>query len=480
MRVRRGDLHDVYIEGDKSVVMAGQQVVVLSELATTILESVPPAASVAVADVVSEVVAKFGPPKPPRDADSLTREHIHDLAAHQVLVVDEVDEEVPLLAPFKRDEQAASALHSAMAAVLAPAPNARWSVPDDVAPQAFLAEVRRQRVSGQVATGLHRLDLPSGLRAQLQADSDGMRFACHGLARDLHRVLDVLAAAGVPALVFKGLALAAQAWGDEAARGYGDLDILVAPADLAQAHRILVADGWQPPMGYPEPGASWGWRQFVRTSHEMPFSSGSTTLDLHWAALPSRSAIPDFDTLWRRRTNVAVMGRPVPTFSPYDALTHSASHSAKDHWRWLRGLADVHRLAASRETWSTVDRPLRADQLLSIGIAARHLGIPADVPPVVHRAVAASKGAAARSLVGQMGPEHAVIRRERDRVRLVLRSYVPLWRTRSGFTDLLRHVLRTALPPRLLAGEPSPRALIATLRLTAARIRELIGRGCIR
>ena len=48
------------------------------------------------------------------------------------------------------------------------------------------------------------------------------------LVGELVHALDALDRAGVRALAFKGLALAAQAYGDAAARGAGDLDLLVA------------------------------------------------------------------------------------------------------------------------------------------------------------------------------------------------------------------------------------------------------------
>ena len=39
--------------------------------------------------------------------------------------------------------------------------------------------------------------------------------------------------------------------------------------------------------------------------------------------------------------------RPPPCRA-YDALAHSAGHAAKDRWRWLRSLLDVHVLASQR------------------------------------------------------------------------------------------------------------------------------------
>ena len=90
--------------------------------------------------------------------------------------------------------------------------------------------------------------------------------------------------------------------------------------------------------------------------------------------MPTRGTFPDFDTLWERRQEVSVDGHPTPTLSAYDALAHSAGHAAKDRWRWMRSLLDVHVLAARRDTWLGADRPLRGDELVSLGLAVRMFG----------------------------------------------------------------------------------------------------------
>ncbi len=82
------------------------------------------------------------------------------------------------------------------------------------------------------------------------------------------------------------------------------------------------------------------------------------------------------------RRDRPVDGHPTPTLSAYDALAHSAGHAAKDRWRWLRSLLDVHVLHRSAATrGSRADRPLRGDQLLSVGLAVRAFGTPPGMPP---------------------------------------------------------------------------------------------------
>ncbi len=89
MKIRRGDLRDVYVEDGRSAVFVNEQVIVLSEIATAILQVIPPDGSVTLEHLTNEVVAEFGPPAPPLDAGTLVTQQVHDLVAHSVLNTDE-------------------------------------------------------------------------------------------------------------------------------------------------------------------------------------------------------------------------------------------------------------------------------------------------------------------------------------------------------------------------------------------------------
>ena len=52
----------------------------------------------------------------------------------------------------------------------------------------------------------------------------------------------------------------------------------------------------------------------------------------------------------------------------------------------MRSLLDVHVLAARRDTWLGADRPLRDDELVSLGLAVRMFGYDAAMPLVVRDA----------------------------------------------------------------------------------------------
>ena len=62
MRVARGDLLDWYVDGDESAVFVDGNVLVLSALATAVLDIVGEDGQIALTDIGEELVARFGDP----------------------------------------------------------------------------------------------------------------------------------------------------------------------------------------------------------------------------------------------------------------------------------------------------------------------------------------------------------------------------------------------------------------------------------
>jgi hypothetical protein len=483
MKLRRGTLTDHYVEDERSVVMVGESVLGLSPVATAILEAVPDGAVVALHEVTQHVVDTFGPPGGPQSAEDLTRQQVWDLVAHGVLVV--VDEGsrdgtrgsrdgTSSLLDQHADEERAAAVAAVRDALrhVRSAADQTWSPPGSVSPSAFVAAARQHHVVPYLASHVDRLDLPGQARAELTATAGRQRAGATLLAADLSIALDALDAAGVRALAVKGIALAAQAYGDFGIRGAGDLDLLVAPEDLAGAHAALDSAGWAPASGYPRPGPSWAWRHFVRTGNELLLTSATSDIDLHWHLVPTRGTFPSFDVLWERRSVVSVDGHDTPTLSPYDALAHSAGHTAKDGWRWLRSLLDVHALAADPHTWVHADRPLRQDQLRSVGLCAQAFGVPSGAPPVVALAADALEMSTLHSVTEEQADTALQHRHAAPGLNFVHRLKVIMF-TRGSAGEATRLLSRSLLPPWLTAAEQSASPVPAVPRVLWRRVLEL-------
>jgi hypothetical protein len=469
MRLRRNPAVEMTVEHGLATVTLGVQVMHLSEVSTTILEAVTPGETATIESVVAHVVATLGPPPPPLSADEITTTQINDLIGHDVLVVE--GEEALDGRRGETTGDAVRALREALRAL--ETGTTGWTLPAQISPDDFLAVIRRHHVESQVARGVSSLDLSERLASRIRANGATARVSAERVADDVHRAFEALSAAGIRALMIKGLALSALAWQDEWARGAGDIDLLVAPVDMPAAYAALAGAGWRPQSGYPAPGPSWAWRHFMRTDNELPLTGSHSTVDLHFFLVPARSTFPSFERLWQRRHLVEITGQPVATLGHYDALTHSAGHAAKDHWRWLRGLLDIHRLVGNPRTWAQVDRPLRTDQLLSVGIAGRLFGVPDGAPQVVHRAAERAE---------HLWPQ--VDAAQQRSPYLDVRTRVPgagAWRVvttqrRTGATPLdhARQMASLLMPPAAIADLASPHASQAVPQALLRRGTELL------
>jgi hypothetical protein len=157
-----------------------------------------------------------------------------------------------------------------------------------------------------------------------------------GIARDFDR-------AGIDVLPFKGVALAAAYYGTEAARGFGDLDLLVRRADMKRGAEMLLARGYQfskgaLPAGLPE----------LEWQFEKPGETFVT--DLRWRITsPWFSSTLDLDSMWERRASTSLAGATIPIMGPEDTLLVLCFHGTKHNWtRWI-WVADVaEALSATR------------------------------------------------------------------------------------------------------------------------------------
>ena len=78
MRVRRRPVLDEYVDGDESAVMVGDQVVVLSALATTLLALIGDEET-ETAFLAQQLIKRYGPPSDDLDGLKSTQEALNDL-----------------------------------------------------------------------------------------------------------------------------------------------------------------------------------------------------------------------------------------------------------------------------------------------------------------------------------------------------------------------------------------------------------------
>jgi hypothetical protein len=288
----------------------------------------------------------------------------------------------------------------------------------------------------------HRVQpLLRGLLGDSPADGSADRATAMRTLSAVHTLrtlMRALAEAGVPALAWKGPALAVQAWHDPAARLFTDLDIVVPHDAREPARRAVRALGWRPRHAMSETQeraifdglAAW---EFVGDAEPM-------LLELHWefsarryaGRLPVRAVLD-------RAVNVAMAGTLVPVPNTADTIALLAQHATKHGWSSLEDVA-VFSALAHREPRALVAAHERAGPVggaravrLGAALMARALELP--LPSELADAVGADP--AIPSLVAQVDArwqsgvttwrptlrwDLAWTERASDRLRLLTRS----------------------------------------------------------
>ncbi len=319
-----------------------------------------------------------------------------------------------LLRPSPGTEWLADALRWALADPSsrgrAPGPPEDWAVVG--------AAIRRHRVVGTLAPHLEALGAPADAIDRLRTIH--RRHAHHALrvAADSIDVATMLQAAGVPALLLKGPALAAQQDRSMADRGAGDVDLWVDPADVDAAEWTLRQHGHRRARSpIPELTVVDGWRLRLRNwliQERTLQRDDHCDVDLHWRAVANQRVLGfDFAEAFERSVPAAELA-PARTLAPSDALAVVAAHANQDAWFVMRHLVDVATLARVLDP-AAVRAAARDDQSLTLAL----------------------------TVAGRLAPDVATLARPSARVR---RRAQLAWRICRS--EVERTVTSTGVPPR--------------------------------
>jgi len=205
---------------------------------------------------------------------------------------------------------------------------------------------------------------------------------------ELVRILHHLESAGIEALPYKGPALAETLYGEVTQRQFGDLDILILPADVPKAKATLLG------LGYPcephlrqhvEPAYIGSGCGYVFHSPAVP-----NLLDLQWRIVPRFYSI-DFDVadFLERADETILGGRAMRTLHPQDLLLVLCVHAAKHVWVQLSWLCDIAQLTKSRQLdWNAIQdeaRRLGIERIVSLNLLLAHKLLGSALPPTIQK-----------------------------------------------------------------------------------------------
>lgn len=194
-------------------------------------------------------------------------------------------------------------------------------------------------------------------------------------ASELVRIVSHFEHTDLLVVPYKGPVLAESVYGDLALRSFGDLDILIAPADFDRAKQALVELGYTPtPDAAADPDRLVQLERLARRiGYELPFDSaaGKHLVELQWALLPHFYSVDlRAEDLLARAGAASIGGRATRSLSSEDLLLVLCLHAAKHLWMRLMWTCDVAETMRSQ----TIDYAVVAARARELG-ALRIVGV---------------------------------------------------------------------------------------------------------
>jgi hypothetical protein len=252
-------------------------------------------------------------------------------------------------------------------------------------------------------------------------------------------------AAGIPAVPFKGPALAWLGYRNFALRTYVDLDFVVPQRYIPETVALLTSHGFIPQFDPAEAQA--GQHGAAPGQYAFAPSGNHKFLELHTERTLRYFSRPlDLAEMNSRMIPLQIGGKTLPSFSVEDLLVMLSVHGAKHFWERLAWVLDIAKLAGVREVdWQLakgIAAKMESTRVLLLGLCLAHELFDAPLPGLVLEEIVRDRavGDLASKVYGQYAgladPGAGVLPRAAFR-----------FHSRDGIAQGLRHTLRLALSP---------------------------------
>jgi hypothetical protein len=208
--------------------------------------------------------------------------------------------------------------------------------------------VDRHRVFGLARDGLAQASVapPAETAERLSAQVLRMTRRNIATAAETARLCTLLRAEDIDALFLKGATLEAAVYRSPSLKHSRDIDILIAPADLARARALLERIGYR--LVHPLPPLTQRQLDLIMaTSCEWEFrhEAGGFMVELHWRLTLNAELCCGLGLSSPRRM-VEVAGVSTPTLRREELIVYLCAHGAQHRWSRLKWLADLAALLA--------------------------------------------------------------------------------------------------------------------------------------
>jgi Uncharacterised nucleotidyltransferase len=187
------------------------------------------------------------------------------------------------------------------------------------------------------------IPIPELIRRSLKREAEkNVQYALLQVA-ELLRLVQHFECAGIPVMPLKGPVLTIQAYGALALRHVGDLDLLINPASVGDADRILLDAGYIRTT----PGCTLSasqTRAFMRIRKDFTYIHGTrgVHVELHWRWCQNAYLFPlSFEELYARRVFVKISNACIAAMPREALLLYLCAHGAHTGWFRLKWLCDI-------------------------------------------------------------------------------------------------------------------------------------------
>ena len=182
---------------------------------------------------------------------------------------------------------------------------------------------------------------PQAIRERLKTQYDQNTFRQLSFVAELCRVLKRLQEHHIEAIALKGPLLSQLYYGSCTLRQCKDLDILVRPADLPLAYKVLINSGYQLTVAlWNSPKQETIYRETYH-HYDLYHAGRAVQLELHWRL---NATGHNTETIWANSVVHSIGGLPVRSLSSADTFIYLCQHGGTHQWKRLFWLLDIARI----------------------------------------------------------------------------------------------------------------------------------------
>lgn len=192
-------------------------------------------------------------------------------------------------------------------------------------------------------------DIPNGIADALAADTERLAAANLRMAIEAHELRSDFERAGLALLFVKGLTVGALAYPSPMLKMGRDIDLLIAPEQLADAVELLCNRKYRREIPHPSADLqSW----HIRRKESVWARDPAILVELHTRLADNRDLIPGIHVGSHSQEVIVAPGIVLPTLARDELLAHLCVHGASSNWfrlKWITDFAALLHGASERE-----------------------------------------------------------------------------------------------------------------------------------